>query len=91
MDYEVKRLHARINALEVALIAALKENPKAWEAVGSALTHEHDLAVQKRDTPVTGGFQTKVEREYREATDKDAEELKVTTLDALRRKFGAGA
>ncbi|WP_334006153.1 hypothetical protein [Burkholderia gladioli] len=91
MDYEVKRLHARVNALEVALIAALKDDPKVWEAVGNALTTEHDLAVQKRDTPVAGGFQTHVEREPRQATDKDAEDLKVTTLDALRRKFGYGA
>ncbi|MGK8202907.1 hypothetical protein ACRS8P_29205 [Burkholderia cenocepacia] len=91
MDYEVKRLHARVNALEVALIAALKDNPKAWETVHEALTTEYDLAVKKRDTPVAGGFQTKVEREYRDATDKDAEELKITTLDALRQKLGAGS
>ncbi|WP_124861922.1 hypothetical protein [Burkholderia anthina] len=87
MDYEVKRLHARINALEVALVAVLKSDAKAMDVARAALTDAYELAVKLRDTESLGGFQTKVERQYREMTDKDAEALQVSTLSALREKL----
>lgn len=88
MEFEEKRLHARINALEIALVAMLKNNPAALNDVRQALDAAHDQAVRDRDVPVPTGFPKSVQMNPRAYTDQDAEALRVSTLADLRRKIG---
>ncbi|MEF9444398.1 hypothetical protein OWS73_21480 [Burkholderia sp. 1B3(2022)] len=87
MEFEEKRLHARINALEIALVAALKNNPTALNDVRQALDAAHDHAEKDRDVPVPSGFPKSVPMYPRAYTDQDAEALRVSTLADLRRKL----
>lgn len=88
MDIESKRLLARVNALEIALTAAVKNDPDALSAVREALGNAYDLAVKEHEVPVRDRLPTSVRMYPRAAPDQESESLRISTLADLRRKLG---